>query len=203
MASSFQSLDKLFGSKARVKVLAFLLQEYESEFYVRELTRRLKEQINSVRRELETLEGIGLVTSRQQDRKKFFSINRQHPLFRDLQSLFLRAKSTPVDVLQEEARALGRIVFVALSGCFTQSDSRVDVLVVGDVDRTRLKAFVAKLEEEQGREINYTVMPETEFVYRRDLKDQFLLSVIDGKHVTVLDETTQSVAASAGAAVRA
>ena len=44
--------DQLFGSKTRVKLLALFLTHPNESFYVREITRRLGEQINSIRREL-------------------------------------------------------------------------------------------------------------------------------------------------------
>ena len=56
-------LDKLFGSKARLKILKLFVLHPEEEFYIREIARNLKLQLNSVRRELENLEKFGLLTS--------------------------------------------------------------------------------------------------------------------------------------------
>ena len=46
-------IDTLFGSKTRVKLLYLFLNNPGRAFYVREITRRVDEQINSVRRELQ------------------------------------------------------------------------------------------------------------------------------------------------------
>jgi predicted ArsR family transcriptional regulator len=51
-------LSKLFGSKARVKLLKIFLSYPEKRFYIRQLARDLKLQVNSVRRELDNLEKI-------------------------------------------------------------------------------------------------------------------------------------------------
>lgn len=56
-------LGKLFSSNARVKILKLFLLHPESKFYIRQIARDLKLQVNSVRRELENLEEFGLLTS--------------------------------------------------------------------------------------------------------------------------------------------
>ena len=56
-------LEKLFGSKARVKILKLFLIHPTDKFYIRQLSRDLKLQLNSVRRELENLENFGILTS--------------------------------------------------------------------------------------------------------------------------------------------
>jgi len=56
-------LGKLFGSKARVKILKLFLLNPGEKYYIRQIARDLKLQINSVRRELENLEKFGILTS--------------------------------------------------------------------------------------------------------------------------------------------
>jgi hypothetical protein len=56
-------LNKLFGSKARVKILKLFLTRPSEKFYIRQIARDLKLQLNSVRRELENLEQFGLLIS--------------------------------------------------------------------------------------------------------------------------------------------
>ena len=53
--------EKLFGSKTRAKLLRLFFENPEKSFYVREMTRVIDEQINSVRRELLNLESIGII----------------------------------------------------------------------------------------------------------------------------------------------
>ena len=56
-------LGKLFGSNTRVKILKLFLLHPEEKYYIRQLARDLKSQVNSVRRELENLEEFGLLVS--------------------------------------------------------------------------------------------------------------------------------------------
>ena len=56
-------LSKLFGSNARVKILKLFLLHPEEKYYIRQISRDIGLQINSVRRELENLEKFGLLKS--------------------------------------------------------------------------------------------------------------------------------------------
>ena len=54
-------IDALFGSKTRVKLLHLFLNNPGQPFYVREITRKIDEQINSVRRELSNMLEVGII----------------------------------------------------------------------------------------------------------------------------------------------
>ncbi|MDP2830565.1 MAG: hypothetical protein Q8O21_00690 [bacterium] len=56
-------LEKLFGSRARVKILNIFLLNPREKYYIRQLSRNLKLQLNSARRELENLEKFGILIS--------------------------------------------------------------------------------------------------------------------------------------------
>ena len=72
-------VEKLFGSKTRAKLLRLFFENPEKSFYVREMTRVIDEQINSVRRELLNLEGIGIIKNETFDNKIYYSANTKHP----------------------------------------------------------------------------------------------------------------------------
>lgn len=63
-------LEKLFGSKARARLLKHFLLNSDQEFYIRQLARDLDLQVNSVRRELNNLEDFGLLSSTGNDSTK-------------------------------------------------------------------------------------------------------------------------------------
>jgi len=77
-------LEKLFGSKTRVLLLRLFLNNSDKHYYVRELARNLELHLNAVRRELENLEEIGILTSTDQadeeseesGNKKYYRLNK-------------------------------------------------------------------------------------------------------------------------------
>lgn len=181
-------LESILSSKTRTKLLTLFMLNPEQEFYVRELTRKLNERINSVRRELLNLTKLGMLQSRSRDKRKYYSVNKNFIIFKELKALISKANTAPQRKLAKKLESLGKIKYACLSGFFTQSPSRVDVLLVGEISRKKLEKFVKKLEKEQGREINYTVMSTNEFNYRKDLEDRFLKTILDNEHVILINK---------------
>ena len=81
--------EKLFGSKTRAKLLRLFFENPEKSFYVREMTRVIDEQINSVRRELLNLESIGIIKNETFDNKVYYSANSKHPFYLEVHFLEL------------------------------------------------------------------------------------------------------------------
>lgn len=180
-------LENIFSSKTRTKMLNLFLLNPGQEFYVRELTRKLDERINSIRRELFNLEKIGLLKSHEKDRKKFYIVNKNFVAFSELKSLISRVNTEPKKKSFKDIENLGKVRFACYSGFFTQSPSKVDFLLVGEVNRRGVEQFVKKLEREQEKEVNYTIMSENEFIYRRDLGDRFLKSILDNEYIELIN----------------
>jgi len=179
-------LERVFSSKTRVKLLTLFLRNPDQPFYVRELTRKLKERINSIRRELENLSKMGLLTNQRKNFKRYYQVNKSFYLLKEFQALFLKGATTSKERLADRLKKTGRVKYACLSGMFTKSPARVDFFIVGDVKKNKLTPIIKELEKEQGQEINYTVMPTSEFDYRLELGDRFLLSVINNEKIELL-----------------
>ena len=81
-------IDALFGSKTRVKLLHLFLNNPGKSFYVREITRLIGEQINSVRRELSNMLDAGVLLSNTNDNKLYYEINRSYIHYKPLKEIF-------------------------------------------------------------------------------------------------------------------
>jgi predicted ArsR family transcriptional regulator len=79
-------LGKLFGSKARVKILKLFLSSPDEKFYIRQVARELKLQLNSVRRELDNLEQFGLLTANPGDNDEEVFVPSRESFIRDIKS---------------------------------------------------------------------------------------------------------------------
>jgi len=93
---SLLDLVKLFGSRSRVKLLEKLVIEdvvsrNSTGFFIRELCRDVDEQINAVRRELMNLEALGILKSYEQNKKKFYHMNRNSLIYNELKEMFLKS----------------------------------------------------------------------------------------------------------------
>lgn len=168
-------LKHLFTSKARIKILSLFLLNPDKEYFVRELTRELDEQINSVRRELDNLKKMGLLKSRVKSRKKFYAVNTGHILFRDLRNVIIKATNSSENLIKQ-IQKMGKVDFLLVSGVFLYKDGPVDLLIVGEVNRDELEAFLDTLETSSA--IKFSILSTEDFVYRVKCRDQFILDLI-------------------------
>ncbi len=170
-------LKRLFTSNTRVKLLTLFLTNPESEFFIRELTRKLEEQINSIRRELDNLKKLGLLKTKSRNRKKYFTVNKNFIAFHELRGIILKAASDRENVARK-LTGFGDLDVIILSGLFIDKETPVDLLMVGNVDRKRLEDYFQN-ELETKRPIRFSIMGREEFVYRRKCKDKFLSEIMD------------------------
>src|SRR5471030_2486815 len=81
-------IEQLFGSKTRVKLLQLFYSNPNRAFYVREITRKIDEQINSVRRELSNLLSIGIITSDASNNRLYYEVNQDYQHYLPLGMIF-------------------------------------------------------------------------------------------------------------------
>jgi len=189
-------IDALFGSKTRVKLLHLFLNNPGKAFYVREITRLIDEQINSVRRELANMLAVEIIKSDSADNKLYYEVNQRYEHYVALRSIFAQdvvaqsIEATPSTLdWQGKLDELGGIRVAVLSGVFVHgSGSDVDILLVGHPAKTKLKTFVKNLEKKEGRELNYSVMSQDEFYYRLSIRDKFITELISSNHTVLRDD---------------
>lgn len=189
-------IDALFGSKTRVKLLHLFLNNANRAFYVREITRKIDEQINSVRRELANMLSIGIIKSEESENKLYYEVNQDYAFFEPLRQIFsdTAGSSSPVAATPvagdwaKRLKPLGDVRVGIFAGSLVRgSESDVDVLLAGDINKTQAKKFMAELEEEEKRSLNYTIMNYQDFYYRLSIRDKFVASVVAGKHTVIAD----------------
>lgn len=183
-------LEQLFGSRTRVKVLALLLNNSTRSYFVREITRKVDEQINSVRRELANLKAVGLVRSTPKNGKIYFQANTKSDIFPDLKRIFGKvAKETVYEnQIGDKLKEIGAVSYAALHGYFVQdASSPIDLFIVGNVDKGKMRPLVRDLSDEVGHEINFTIMTPEEFTERKALFDRFLTEILSSQKIVVVD----------------
>jgi len=190
-------IEQLFGSKTRVKLLQLFFSNPNRSFYVREITRKIDEQINSVRRELANLLSIGILASDTNNNRLYYEVNQKYEYYKQLAAIFGGGKVGKTDkVFTEEEtsgevtiKSLGNVELALYTGQFTRDESSgIDLLIVGDINQTKLGKFISELEAKEGKEIRYTVLTNDEFRYRQQVKDRFLSNVLASKKQVLIDK---------------
>lgn len=182
-------LEQLFGSRTRVKILRLYYAHPDSSFFVRELTRKVGEQINSVRRELEKLSTMGILESESKNRKKYYKLNQDFILNSELKALFLKSRMTLERKVINQIKETGSLSYLALCGYFLDDqEAPVDLFIVGRVNKKKLNNLLEKFSETFGQELRFTSMTTDEYKYRKDITDKFLYDIINRDKVVVVDK---------------
>lgn len=192
-------IEQLFGSKTRVKLLQLFYSNPNRSFYVREITRKIDEQINSVRRELSNLLNVGIITSDNTNNKLYYEVNQKYEYFEPFTIIFgagtkkrasrSKAAAAAAPAEEDDLKALGHVELAVLTGQFTRDESTgVDLVLVGDVNMNAVSKYIAELEAKEGKDIRYTVMKPADFTYRQQIKDRFVSQLMKAKKQILVDE---------------
>lgn len=187
-------IEQLLGSKTRVKLLQLFLANPNRSFYVREITRKIDEQINSVRRELSNLLNIGIIVADTTNNRLYYEVNQAYEFYEPLRAIFAADSKQHGPAVQnggqkDELKALGNVDLLVYTGQFTRDErAGVDLLVVGSTNANAVQKFVTDLETKEGKELRYTVLSLSDFQYRRQVKDRFLSDIIAAKKQVIIDK---------------
>lgn len=195
-----EKVKRLFGSNTRVKLLMLFLNNPTDEYYVREITRQIDEQINSVRRELTNLEEVGLVQKFERDRKVYYQLGERSDLLSPLRMMFCQINDQEgsdylgvigsVDWLEEISGIKTSLKTLILAGSFIDDgQAEFDMVLVGNNSRNKLSRWAQKLETRLGRELRYVIFDQKDFEYRLSAKDKFVMNLLRGRYEVVFDES--------------
>lgn len=181
-------LSAIISSKTKRKLLTLLLTNPKRRFYVREMSRGIKENINSVRCELKKLASIGLVSSEKEANLLYYKINTGCPLYKELKNLIYKTEAfgSYLKEISNFSKDI-QIAFVYGSTAYNQEreKSDIDLFVLGDTDGEKLHRYIFELEEKIGREINTVHMALSEFKDKIKGKNAFLKRVLSGEKIFI------------------
>ncbi len=185
-------LKDLFVSEVRLSILRLMLTNPLQALHVRAIVREVGTEINAVRRELARLHDMGLLNKRQSSNRIYYTVDTSNIYYAELLSLISKEFGLGADIIKNR-RDLGNIKFAVLSRRFSRNVVStildVDLFVVGSANFDLLEKIVKQNEEKLGREINYTVMGEEEFMFRKRRNDQFISRVLaQGRTLLIGDE---------------
>lgn len=174
-------LEELFISRVRVKILQLFLAHPDQLLHVREIVRRVAEEINAVRRELARMEKYGMVTSEWRANRRLYRFRKDYLYYRELVAMVAKSFGLGGNIVKNKQQ-LGRIKFAFLSTRFLKGNlagpEDVDLLVVGQIILPQLQVIVADEQAKREAEINYSYMDEAEFTFRVRRRDPFILRVL-------------------------
>lgn len=183
--------DVLFG-RNRGKALALLFANPDAEYYLRQIAAAIGVQPGTIAPELSLLDDLELLISRRVGNLLFYKVNRQSPIFSELQSLV--AKTVGIFHLLGSAlkNVAASIDFAFVYGSFAKREERagsdIDLLVVGKVELENVLAALQPIENQILRPINPTVYSRKEFKANLASGNYFISTITRGPKVFVVGD---------------
>ena len=191
-------LEKLFTSKTRVHILEEFLLNPGNEYHIREMARIVEATPIYVQKELKNLESLGLLGNRKKGNMMLYKLHTKSPIAEDLKKIFLKTESIGQAIMKELDTKEIKFAFIFGSfakGIETQT-SDVDLLIVGDVSDNDVLRSISKTERRIGREINYILWTEEEFLEKAEKKIPLIKEILKTPVIMIVgneDELKRSI----------
>ena len=190
MKKSAPTIDVLFDSPVRVRVLKLFLYNPETSFEPKTISKILNIGSAIANKHLRGLKEVKLIDQKTIKSKKVFKTNPDFYFYNELKELVLKANPASKEKLIKRILSLGKIRLAIISGIFMNFDgARADLMIVGDdVKPAKFNKFLKDLEAEVGKEINCALMTVKEFYYRYNMYDRFVSDILDFKHEKLINK---------------
>jgi len=180
----------LFPNQYRRKVLAFLMLNPHLSVHLRELARLTGASPGTLKKELDSLVGAGLLNREKSGNQIKFSANVDHPVYATLSEL-IRKTAGLHDVLAGALQPLVdqlEVVFVfgSVAQATESSASDIDLLVIGDVTFGQIIDALYEAQTILGREVNPKVMSRQEWVRKRQEANAFVSDIVSKPKIFIV-----------------
>lgn len=185
-----KELEILFDSKLRPKILNFFFQNPETKLTIKELSKKLQQSPRALKREIDKLLKIKLLSKKQEKKEAHYFLNLKWPYLEQLKSFIISASPISLGETKKILEKIPRVKILIISGCFLdERRAPADLLIVGDnVPMLKISKAVKKIESETGKELRWTVMNQREFEYRFQINDRFLKDIFSQKYKIIVNK---------------
>jgi hypothetical protein len=193
-----ETLAKLFGGQARVRIMRLFLLNSGNNFELEEIMSRSRVTKANARKEVNALFAMGFVKQKivtkdgyRGAKKKVVAwfLNEDFQYLNSIRDLLIDPNLLLQEDLPMRFKQAGKIKLMIVSGVFIgDSKSRADVMIVGDkLKKNILQQVIKSLESEIGKELDYVVFDTEEFKYRLDMYDKLVCDIMDLPHEKLID----------------
>jgi predicted nucleotidyltransferase len=171
------------------RILLYFINNIKKEHHLRELANLMEMDPGNLSREMGRLSQMGLFKVRTKGRLKLYTLNTNHPLYKEIRGLLLKTQGAPLQIRQA-LQTFPNIEQAFLYGSFAagklDEKSDVDLMIIGKVDHLKLAEALRPIEMKLGREIHFRTLNQEEYLKRSKEKDPFIMSVKRGKTIPLI-----------------
>jgi len=176
-------------SKVAIKLLDYYFLNPDTQHYINELARILELDPKNTETKLKEFEKNGLFKSEFRGKERYFFLAKDSPLLEHYRQIFLKTygiEKRLKDALHGIKGLKEAYIFGSYARDSMDSSSDIDILAIGSHSVLELQRFIAKLQEDTGREFNVTNLSQKEFTAKKRNKDPFITSVLKAKIVRLV-----------------
>lgn len=178
----------LLNTKLRRKLLVYAFTHIDESFYVRELASLIEEDPGNLSRELRKLEEEGLFQSVSRAKAKFYSLNKNYPLFNELKKIVFKTVGV-AGSLKNLVNKFSGIKLAFIYGSYAKGaekkSSDVDLVLVGKFLQNKVMREIRNLESKLNREINFSSYTQEEFERESKRGGSFLNLTVKNKTIVL------------------
>jgi len=184
-------LERVLGSKTRAVLLAKIMMNSERKFYIRELERETKIPYGMLYKEEKNLVSLGILKEEKKGKITFVSANKDSPNFSELKGLVIKTAGL-ADILKKTFMKIEKINYALIFGSFASGteteNSDVDLLVVGEAKEDYVLKSSEETERKIGREVNYILWKEKEFLRRAKESHHLLKEILKNPVIMIIGD---------------
>lgn len=181
----------IIPSKTRRKILGLYFNDITQIYHLRRVAREVDEEINAVKRELDILEKEGVLKKEKRLNRVIFYLNPKYLFFEELLRIFMKQTSLSQKIIKNASR-LGKVKYAVFSQKFIKKqrshEGEILLLFVGTIVVPEITALIAEEEKKSDTEINFTVMTEEEFAYRKKSNDPFIWTFLKQPKLMIIGD---------------
>jgi predicted nucleotidyltransferase len=185
-------LEALFTSQARLEVLKLFFLRSSGRHYMREISSLTDQPIRAIQRELARLEDADLLISSVDGNRKYFTANRQSPVFSELRALMVKTAGIGDQlkkILQEQSDTIHvAFIFGSFARGIETAASDIDIMVIGVITSRELSRILKPLKEELDREMNPVTIRVHEFQENVEKGDSFTQSILEEPKIFLIGD---------------
>lgn len=129
------------------------------------------------------LENLGLLKSYEQNKKKYYMMNRNSELYAEISEIFLKSYDAlgPIKLFFKGRKTLDLVTISPTVLDFRNENTNniVDIFIIWELDRIEFNTFLEKAFF--GKKIKYAIMSLDDFTNRLEYNDKLVLSILSQK----------------------
>jgi len=185
-------LKALFTSQARLEVLKLFFLRSSGRHYMREISSLTDQPVRAIQRELARLEDADLLISSVDGNRKYFTANRQSPVFSELRAIMVKTAGIGDQlkkILQEQSDTIQvAFIFGSFARGLETAASDIDIMVIGVITSRELSRLLKPLKEELDREMNPVTIRVHEFQKNVEKGDPFTQSILEEPKIFLIGD---------------